>query len=112
LGEAVSAQGETTSTPSLDELHALGSAIVSNLSQLGLLSSVLAEHVGRLDEAELARSKLSDRPEDQLQIAGTYLSMLSDDLTAALTDANHYWGAIEQADLHTRPEDTPPQPDE
>jgi hypothetical protein len=103
VGEAVSQQ-ERHSRPSLDELHALGSAIVSNLSQLDHLSSALADQVGRIDEAELARAKLSNRPEDQVQSAGAHLRTLSQDLATAIADAHRYWAAMQQADVHTRSE--------
>jgi hypothetical protein len=100
LGRAVSDQ-EKRAKPPLDELHALGSVIVANLSQLGHLSSLLAQQVGRFEDEELQRAKLSDHPEDKLRVAGTYLSKLADQLAAAITDANRYWTAVESADLHT-----------
>lgn len=107
VGEAVSEQ-DWRSRPSLDELHAVGSAIVSNLVQLGHLSSALAEHVDRIDQAQLARAKLSNRPEDQLRLAGAHLHTLSQDLATAIADAHRYWAAMQQADVHTRSEYTPP----
>jgi hypothetical protein len=100
LGRAVSDQAKRAKPP-LDELHALGSVIVANLSQLGHLSSVLAQQVGRFEDEELQRAKLSDHPEDKLRVAGTYLSKLADQLATATTDANRYWTAVESADLHT-----------
>ncbi|MEV5541034.1 hypothetical protein AB0L13_29715 [Saccharopolyspora shandongensis] len=51
-------QQARTPQPSLQELHAFGSAIVSTLAQLGQLSSVLAEQVGRFDDQELERAKI------------------------------------------------------
>lgn len=77
---------------------------MANLAQLGHLSAALAEQVGRIDEDELARAKLSDRPEDQLRIAGTHLSTLSEDLANAIADAHRYWIAMEHAHIHTSSE--------
>ncbi|MEV0705065.1 hypothetical protein AB0I53_45110 [Saccharopolyspora sp. NPDC050389] len=97
---AVSQQARTPQ-PSLTELHAFGSAIVGTLAQLGQLSSVLAEQVGRFDEHELERAKTSDHPGDKLKVAGTHLARLSDELAVAITDAVRYWTAMESVDLHT-----------
>lgn len=105
----VSQQRQQT-TPTVDELHALGSAIVANLAQLGQLSSVLAEQVGRFDEDEIEQARLSNHPEVSLRMAGTYLHKLSDTLALATADANRYWTAIEHVDLHTTPEVTHARP--
>ena len=82
VAAAVSRQAKTPQ-PSLQELHAFGSAIVGTLAQLENLSSVLADQVGRFDEQELQRAKLSD------------------ELATAVTDAHRYWTAMESVDLHT-----------
>ncbi|MGW3471984.1 hypothetical protein ACWDKQ_26745 [Saccharopolyspora sp. NPDC000995] len=87
--------------PSLRELYAFGSAIVGTLAQLGHLSSVLADQVGRFDEQALEQATTSDDPADKLRIAGTHLARLSDELATAVTDANRYWTAMESVDLHT-----------
>ncbi|MEV0700560.1 hypothetical protein AB0I53_21960 [Saccharopolyspora sp. NPDC050389] len=100
VAAAVSRQARTPQ-PSLRELHAFGSAIVSTIAQLSQLSSVLAEQVGRFDERELERAKTSDHPGDKLKVAGTHLARLSDQLEVAVTDAVRYWTAIESVDLHT-----------
>lgn len=97
---AVSMQARTPQ-PSLNELHAFGSAIVGTLAQLSHLSSVLAEQVGRFDEQELEQAKTSDHPGDKLRLAGTHLDRLSNELAMAVTDATRYWTAIESVDLHT-----------
>ncbi|MEV0701070.1 hypothetical protein AB0I53_24605 [Saccharopolyspora sp. NPDC050389] len=103
IATAVSWQAKTLQ-PSLDELHAFGSAIVSTLSQLGQLSSVLARQVGSFDDQELERRKLSDDPVDKLKAAGTHMSRLSDGLAEAVRDAYRYWSAMESVDLHTPPD--------
>ncbi|MEU5846241.1 hypothetical protein [Saccharopolyspora shandongensis] len=100
VAAAVSRQARTPQ-PSLTELHAFGSAIVSTIAQLSQLSSVLVEQVGRFDERELERAKTSDHPTDTLKVAGTHLARLSDQLEMAITDAIRYWTAIESVDLHT-----------
>lgn len=87
--------------PSLRDLYAFGSAIVGTLAQLGHLSSVLADQVGRFDEQALEQATTSDDPADKLRIAGTHLARLSDELATAVTDANRYWTAMESVDLHT-----------
>lgn len=87
--------------PSLPDLHAFGSAIVGTLAQLGHLSTVLADQVGHFDEHELQQARTSDEPADKLRIAGTHLIRLSDELATAVTDANRYWAAMEDVDLHT-----------
>lgn len=100
VGAAVSQQARTQQ-PSLHELHAFGSAIVGTLAQLGNLSSVLADQVGRFDEQELERATISDDPADKLRVAGTHLARLSDELATAVSDASRYWSAMESVDLHT-----------
>ncbi|MGW5641408.1 hypothetical protein ACWEV3_03945 [Saccharopolyspora sp. NPDC003752] len=87
--------------PSLNDLHVFGSAIVGTLAQLGHLSSVLADQVGRFDEQELEQATTSDDPADKIRIAGTHLARLSDELATAVADANRYWTAMESVDLHT-----------
>ncbi|SDZ58017.1 hypothetical protein SAMN05216215_11135 [Saccharopolyspora shandongensis] len=97
---AVSQQARTAQ-PTLHELYAFGSAIVGTLAQLGNLSSVLADQVGRFDQQELERATTSDDPADKLRVAGTHLARLSDELATAVGDANRYWTAMEHVDLHT-----------
>ncbi|MEV0056898.1 hypothetical protein AB0H34_41225 [Saccharopolyspora shandongensis] len=100
VAAAVSRQARTPE-PSLTELHAFGSAIVSTIAQLSQLSSVLVDQVGRFDERELERAKTSDHPGDKLKLAGTHLARLNDQLEMAVTDAIRYWTTIESVDLHT-----------
>ena len=100
VAAAVNLQARTPK-PSLDELHAFGSAIVSTIAQLGHLSSTLADQVGRFDEAELERARTSDHPADKLKVAGTHLSRLTDELAQAVEDAHRYWTAMESVELHT-----------
>jgi hypothetical protein len=97
---AVSQQAKTPQ-PSLEDLHAFGSEIVATLSQLGHLSTLLAEQVGRFDEQELERAKTSDSPADKLKVAGTHVATLSDELATAVREATRYWTAMESVDLHT-----------
>ncbi|MER5389353.1 hypothetical protein [Saccharopolyspora sp. NPDC002686] len=108
---AVSQQARTPQ-PSLQDLYAFGSAIVGTLAQLGNLSSVLADQVGRFDQQELERARISDDPADKLRVAGTHLARLSDELTTAVGDANRYWTAMESVDLHTSSDlQARPEPD-
>lgn len=100
VAAAASKQARTLK-PSLEELHAFGSAIVSTIAQLGHLSSTLADQVGRFDEAELERAKVSDDPADKLKVAGTHLSQLNEELAEAATNAHRYWTAMEAVELHT-----------
>ncbi|MEV4646349.1 hypothetical protein [Saccharopolyspora sp. NPDC049357] len=110
---AAASRQARTPHPSLQELHAFGSAIVGTLAQLGHLSTVLANQVGHFDEHELQRAKISDDPADKLRVAGTHLVRLSDQLATAVTDAHRYWAAMESVDLHTsgdpRPQHDPNQ---
>ncbi|MGI8313053.1 hypothetical protein [Saccharopolyspora hattusasensis] len=100
VAESVSLQARTPQ-PSLNELHAFGSAIVGTLAELSQLSSVLAEQVGRFDEQDVERAKTSNHPGDKLRLAGTHLATLSAELAVAVTDATRYWTAIESVHLHT-----------
>lgn len=106
LGQALSAQSAGPG-PSLDELHAFGTVIVSVLAQLGQLSSVLAEQVENFDEQELARAKTADHPENEIKVAAGHLSQLSVQLNAAVSEAAGYWSSMRSVDRNTREDRRP-----
>jgi hypothetical protein len=89
--------------PSLDELHAYGSAIVSTLAELGNLSTVLADQVAGYDKEKVQLAATGDNPAQELHVAAMNMVELREALELALKSANRYWHAMEHVDRHTAP---------
>lgn len=98
---AAAAGQATKVSPSLDELHAFGSAIVATLNGLHQLSGVLTGQLADYDIEEIRRATLADRPVDELRAAALHMTELSEDLRLAAANANRYWTAIEHVDENT-----------
>lgn len=94
--------------PSVEELHAFGSAIVATVNNLSALSQVLTNQVGYYDKGEIERLAISDDPLSKLRLAALHMLELSEALKLAAMNADRFWGAIAHVDKHTHPPDIAP----
>ncbi len=107
VGAAVSGQTGQPS-PSVDDLHAFGSAIVGTVNNLYQLSRVLTDQVGYYDMSEIERLAFADDPVSKLRLAALHMLELGEALKLAMVNAAHFWSAIESVDRHTHPPDIGP----